>query len=262
MIASRSVSCSAVEHVERFGDRQVDVVGDRPPLHLHRQALRLQPLAVAGRARPQRCGYGSSSVLLRPAALVVAAAQVRQQPFELPCPAAEQQHLARLPRQPRERHVEIDAEVARQRLQRVAHQLAVAARPRRDRAVGQRLRSRPARRACGSKSIIAPSPWQSGQAPCGELNENARGVISGMLRPQSTHASRRENSRSPPSNVLMTTMSSARLSATSTDSVSRRSTPPRTITRSTTTSMVWLRRRSSLMSSSSERNWPSMRALV
>ena len=82
---------------------------------------------------------------------------------------------------------------------------------------------------CGSKSIIAPSPWQSGHAPCGELNENARGVISGMLRPQSTHASRRENSRSPPSNELMTTMSSARFSATSTDSVSRRSTPPRMI---------------------------------
>ena len=38
----------------------------------------------------------------------------------------------------------------------------------------------------------------------------------------------------------------------STDSVSRRSTPPRMIRRSTTTSMVWLRRRSSLMSSSSD----------
>ena len=38
--------------------------------------------------------------------------------------------------------------------------------------------------------------------------------------------------------------------------------PDLTIRRSTTTSMVWLRRRSSLMSSSSERNWPSMRALV
>ena len=45
----------------------------------------------------------------------------------------------------------------------------------------------------------------------------------------------------------MTTMSSARLSATSTDSVRRRSMPPRTISRSTTTSMVWLRRRSSLI---------------
>ena len=38
--------------------------------------------------------------------------------------------------------------------------------------------------------------------------------------------------------------------------------PDLTISRSTTTSIVWLRRRSSLMSSSSDRNWPSMRALV
>ena len=33
----------------------------------------------------------------------------------------------------------------------------------------------------GSKSHVAPRPWHSGQAPCGELNENARGVISGTL---------------------------------------------------------------------------------
>ena len=115
---------------------------------------------------------------------------------------------------------------------------------------------------CGSKSTRAPRPWQPGHAPCGELNENARGVISGMLSPQSTHARRRENSRSPASSELMTTMSSARLRATSIDSISRRSTPPRTMTRSTSTSIAWLRRRSSLMSSSSDRNWPSIRALV
>ena len=60
----------------------------------------------------------------------------------------------------------------------------------------------------------------------------------------------------------MTTMSSARLSAISTDSVSRRSMPGFRIRRSTTTSMVWLRRRSSLMSSSSERSWPSTRTFV
>ena len=122
---------------------------------------------------------------------------------------------------------------------------------------------RPARCARGSKSIVAPSPWQSAHAPCGELNENARGVISGMLD-AAVHArqlaARTADRRRR--NVLITTMSSARLSAVSTDSVSRRSMPPRTISRSTTTSMVWLRRRSSLMSSSSERNWPSIRALV
>ena len=79
--------------------------------------------------------------------------------------------------------------------------------------------------------------------------------------PQRTQARRRENSWSPPSKVLTTTISSARLSATSRDSDRRRSMPDLTISRSTTTSMLWLRRRSSLMSSSSDRNWPSMRAL-
>ena len=65
----------------------------------------------------------------------------------------------------------------------------------------------------GSKSHVAPRPWHPGHAPCGELNENARGVISGTLSPQVTHARRRENSRSPPASVLMTTMSSASPSA-------------------------------------------------
>ena len=31
----------------------------------------------------------------------------------------------------------------------------------------------------GSKNILAPMPSQVGQAPCGLLNENSRGVISG-----------------------------------------------------------------------------------
>jgi hypothetical protein len=35
------------------------------------------------------------------------------------------------------------------------------------------------------------------------LNENARGVISGMLMPQIGHAIRRENKRSPPLSVLI-----------------------------------------------------------
>ena len=45
-----------------------------------------------------------------------------------------------LARQLAERHGQVDAEVAAQRLERLAHQLAIAARPRRDRAVGERLR--------------------------------------------------------------------------------------------------------------------------
>ena len=46
-----------------------------------------------------------------------------------------------------------------------------------------------------------PTPWQSGQAPNGELNENCRGSSSGSDRPQTGHAKRSEkvtDSRSPP----------------------------------------------------------------
>ena len=192
---------------------------------------------LAGRARPQR-PVRLELLLLGPAALLVAAAQVRQEPFE---PGAERSRgFAVGSSRARSGHRTAAARAAssaacangtsrsmpKSRLSACSASrtsLRSPLRPRRDGAVGERLATRPARRARGSKSTIAPSPWHSGQAPCGELNENARGVISGMLRPQSTHASRRENSRSPPSNVLMTTMSSARLSATSTDSVSRRS---------------------------------------
>jgi hypothetical protein len=42
-----------VEHVHGFGNRQIDVVRDGSPLHLDRQALLLQPLAVAGGAGTQ-----------------------------------------------------------------------------------------------------------------------------------------------------------------------------------------------------------------
>ena len=114
----------------------------------------------------------------------------------------------------------------------------------------------------GSKSHVAPRPWHVVHAPCGELNENARGDISGTLMPQLTHAILRENSRSPSSRLLMTTMSSANCRAVCTDSVRRRSMPERTISRSTTTSIVWFFLRSSLMSSSRDLNWPSTRALV
>ena len=114
----------------------------------------------------------------------------------------------------------------------------------------------------GSKSSITPSPWHSRQAPCGELNEKARGVSSGMLMPQAGHARRREKSRSPPPRVLMMTTSSASVSANSMASVSRRSAPARATRRSTTTSIEWFRRRSSENSSSSERTVPSTRTRV
>ena len=90
----------------------------------------------------------------------------------------------------------------------------------------------------GSKSQSAPRPWQPGQPPWGELNENARGDSSGMLRPQPTQASVREKSRSPPSRLLMSTTSPARCRAISIESVRRRSMPGFTISRSTTISIA------------------------
>ena len=127
----------AVDHVERFGNRQVDVVRDGPALHLHREALLLQALAGARGARTQRA-VRLELLLLRPAPIVVPPAQVRDEALEL-LPLTKEQYLARLPRQPREGHREIDAEVARQALQRVAHELLVTARPGRDGAVAERL---------------------------------------------------------------------------------------------------------------------------
>ena len=279
MIDSRSDSSSVEKARTRLGDRQVHVVGNPAALDADCAALRLQPLALARRADPQRA-IRLHLFLQRPGRLVVAAAQVRHDAFEVAAKRLRRTLLLST--------LFASSGGARPEEQQVAlllRQLAERRRPGRCRTCADSVASASATsflspRAhgaiapaasdfegsgtmrAGSKSQVAPRPWQSGHAPCGELNENARGVISGTLMPQLTHASRRENSRSPSSRLLMTTMSSASWSAVSTDSVSRRSMPERTISRSTTTSIVWFFRRSSLMSSSSERNWPSMRALV
>ena len=71
----------ALEHVQRFGDRQVHVLGDRPALDPDRAALRLQPRPLAGRARTERA-IRLEALLLDPAALFVAPPQVRDEPFE------------------------------------------------------------------------------------------------------------------------------------------------------------------------------------
>src|SRR5205814_6851400 len=125
------------------------VVGNRPALDLDRQALGLQPLTAARRARAQR-SVRLEFLLLGPAPLFVAPAEIWQQTLELrrarqgalPLAAgafrrSEQQKLARLARQPGERHIEIEAEIARQGLQRLAHEPAIAAGPRGDGAARQ-----------------------------------------------------------------------------------------------------------------------------
>ena len=99
-----------VEHGERFGDRQVDVIGDGAALHSDRQALRLEPLPVARGAGPKGA-VRLQLLLLGPGPFVVTAAQVGQQSFELPAGAG-QHGLARLAWKARERHRQIDPEVA------------------------------------------------------------------------------------------------------------------------------------------------------
>ena len=161
MIASRSVSSSPSNTVERFGDRQVDVVGDRPPLHLHRQALRLQPLAVARRARTQRRGTARAPPA-RPSCPPRSGAAGSAAALRTPCPAPNSSTSRAFRGSLRERHVQIDAEVARQRLQRLA--APACGRP----APTARSRRRPATSIssgttrCGSKSIDRAEPLAVG----------------------------------------------------------------------------------------------------
>ena len=291
MSASRSVSSSASNDAQRLGDRQVDVLGDRPALDASPRALRPAAArrgtsgtrAARGTARappasahvlPRSGGAGSGITPSKSApngsrfarllrrllafgrGLGAAPSRLRRR--------AEQQQVALLLRQLAERHRRDRCRSARRApSSALAHQLAVALAPTaRSRRPASDCDSSGTTRA-GSKSQVAPRPWHAGHAPCGELNENARGVISGMLMPQSTHASRRENSRSPPSKRVDDddVVGEARARSRPTRPAAARCRTS-TISRSTTTSMVWLRRRSSLMSSSSDRNWPSMRALV
>ena len=102
-----------------------------------------------------------------------------------------------------------------------------------------------------------PSPPQAGQAPNGLLNENSRGSISEMVKPETGQANFSEKiSRSavsflallallPPTGAApsansTTASPSASLSAVSSESARRVAMSGRTTTRSTTTSMSWL----------------------
>ena len=96
-----------------------------------------------------------------------------------------------------------------------------------------------------STSIRVPSPWQTGQAPNGELNENDRGSRSSVSIGCSLgHAIFSENRSSRPgspagrSTKSKTTSPLASPSAVSTESVRRRLEEALTDSRSTTTSMV------------------------
>ena len=131
-----------VEHLQRLGDRQIDVVCHRPPFHPDGQTLRLQPLPAAARARPER-SIRFELGLLHPGAVFVSTAQIGHDPFELLRAAlgrSKQQELALFARQLPERRRQVDPEIAAERLQRFPDQFAIAPHPGRDRALGQRLR--------------------------------------------------------------------------------------------------------------------------
>ncbi len=100
-----------------------------------------------------------------------------------------------------------------------------------------------------------PRPPHSGQAPNGLLNENSRGSISGMVKPDTGQANFSEKiSRSAlalrprlaaaPVALLSASSMTARPSASfrhcSSESASRVPMSPRTTRRSTTTSMSWV----------------------
>jgi hypothetical protein len=85
---------------------------------------------------------------------------------------------------------------------------------------------------------LVPSPSQDGQAPNGLLNENSRGSISGIVKPETGQANFAEKIVcSPLSASSVSAMPSARPSAVSNESASRLAMSSRTTTRSTTTSM-------------------------
>ena len=56
-----------------------------------------------------------------------------------------------------------------------------------------RLSSGSGTTSSASKRISLPSPSHLGQAPAGALNENSRGSISSMVKPETGHANRAEN---------------------------------------------------------------------
>ena len=94
------------------------------------------------------------------------------------------------------------------------------------------------------------------------MNENSRGSISGMVKPDTGQANFSENvirSGSPSRGAVSSTaMPSARSSAVRNESASRVSNPSRTTMRSTTTSMSWRSFLSSVGGSSSSWNAPSI----
>ena len=97
-------------------------------------------MAAAARARPER-SIGFEIGLIVPVSLLIAPPKVRQdalEPSRGRLPSPKQKDFAVFPGQLAERDRQIDAKVAAQGLQRLAHQPTIATRPRRDRTVRER----------------------------------------------------------------------------------------------------------------------------
>ncbi len=152
-----------VEDADRFGNGQIDVLGNRPPLDAHGAALRLQPFPAAGRAGTQRA-IRFEVFLLDPRSLFVPSPEIGNKPLEPGAKRilrrltlrllalrigfrsssgawrAKQQDVAQLFGQPAERQREVDPEGPAERGQRFANQLLVALGPGSDGAFLQRQR--------------------------------------------------------------------------------------------------------------------------
>ena len=99
--------------------------------------------------------------------------------------------------------------------------------------------------ASGSIKNCVPKPSQSGQAPNGLLKENNRGSISSIVKPETGHAKREENTIFSSSSSLLSAISATAMPSVSCRAISILSAIrlPRsglTTIRSTTTSMSCL----------------------
>ena len=220
----------ALEELDRALHRQVDHVADARAVHQHREALGLEPLAAAGLAglldhellerRPHRVAGGLAVAPLDvpehafPVALVLAppARPIGLEPEASGRPVEERVLGGFAVLAPR--RVEIELERLGQRgsttLRRYPRRLA----PGQDHALEDRDAGI-AQHQLGVHLAPGAEPWQSGQAPNGELKENWRGSSSGSDRPHTGQANRSEKTTDCPAAPL------PRLSRVATTSTSR-----------------------------------------
>ena len=250
---------------QRLADRHPHHLADVQPGDLHRQRLGLQPEAAAGAARP--VVLVALHLLARPGAvgLAVAPLHVRDHALERPAdlvdPAAlvvaeadllalraVEQHLLRPLRQVAPLRSTCRSRSAWPAPRSSGDSRATApwptARSRRAAAAGPRR----ARSAAGRRTARPRARRRPGRRRTGALNENSRGSISGMVKPETGQAKFSEK-------VIRCGSSPPRFSAAARsrgwrcrrrgrarcagESASRVSSPSRTTMRSTTTSMLW-----------------------